>query len=140
MNEVFLKNFEHYNVLVIDDEAAILEVLEIVLTNKGMKVDTAENGAEGIRKIESNDYDIIITDIKMPGISGEKVLAEVKRIKGDTLPVIGMSGTPWLLDANLFDAVLSKPYTREDLFEVIKMVAPFLLPEQQLSRKRADGY
>ncbi|MFH2060313.1 MAG: hypothetical protein ABIJ59_15615 [Pseudomonadota bacterium] len=40
------------------------------------------------------------------------------------MPVIGMSGTPWLLDANKFDAVLAKPYTIKDLFEAIKKAVP----------------
>ncbi len=58
----------------------------------------------------------------MPGKSGRNVLDEVRKVNGSSLPVIGMSGTPWLLGEGLFDAVLIKPFTREQLFEAIKNV------------------
>jgi DNA-binding response OmpR family regulator len=61
----------------------------------------------------------------MGKMSGENVLQEVRQLKGDSLPVIAMSGTPWLMDKLLFDAVLPKPYSLKELFE---MVQNFLSP------------
>jgi DNA-binding response OmpR family regulator len=110
------------NILVIDDEVPILKLLSSISTNQGHKVDTAENGNEGVQKVKSNSYDIIITEIRMPGKSGCYVLEEARKAKGNSLPVIGMSGTPWLLEDGLFDAVLVKPFSRERLFEVMKNV------------------
>lgn len=106
-------------VLIIDDEEAILKMLSQTLTRKGYSPDIVTNAGEGLAKIQSEKYCFIITDIKMPDISGAKVASEVKRIKGNQIPVIGMSGTPWLLDENLFDAVLSKPFFREELIDII---------------------
>ncbi len=122
INSIVLNCLKPQNILIIDDEAAILRLLSTILTRQGHEVDTAESGKEGIQNVQSNSYDIIITDIKMPGVSGIDVLKEAKRIKGRSLPVIGISGTPWLLDKGLFDAVLTKPFTRDKLFEVIKNV------------------
>jgi len=119
-----LINLKPHNILIIDDEYGILKVLKLILTRKGKNVDTAVNGEEGLKKIQKNSYDLILTDIKMPKISGKEVLAEVKRIKGNTVPVIGMSGTPWLLDQDLFDAVLDKPSTKQKLFATIRKVIP----------------
>ncbi|MCG8638056.1 MAG: response regulator [Desulfobacterales bacterium] len=119
----FLDCLNSQKILIIDDEVPILKLLSNILTRQGHTVDTAENGKDGVQKILANAYNLIITDIIMPGKSGCHVLDEVRKAKGRSLPVVGMSGTPWLIDDNLFDAVLTKPFTREQLFEVIKNVA-----------------
>lgn len=51
----------------------------------------------------------------MPGISGNHLLAYSKDNK-ESLPFIGMSGTPWLVNEKLFDGVLSKPFSNDELF------------------------
>ena len=112
-------NDRNIYILVIDDEVPILKMLKLQLTRMGFNVDTAESGGEGIEKINSNTYDLIFTDIKMPDISGDQILRYVKSKKGNTLPVIGMSGTPWLLDQNNFNAVLSKPCSFKDTLATI---------------------
>jgi len=115
-------NDKNIYILVIDDEAPILKMLKLQLTRMGFNVDTAENGKEGIEKINSNTYDLILTDIKMPDISGDQILQYVKIKKGSTLPVVGMSGTPWLLDQNDFNAVLSKPCSMKETLAVINQI------------------
>jgi DNA-binding response OmpR family regulator len=111
-------------VLVIDDEAAILKMLALALSRKGYHVDTAENGEQGIEKLHTTDYQLVLTDMLMDKLSGDDVLREVRQIKGDTLPVIAMSGTPWLMDENKFDAVLAKPYLLKDFYEIVKKFVP----------------
>jgi DNA-binding response OmpR family regulator len=113
-------------VLVIDDETAILKMLAMALTRKGYQVDTAENGEQGIEKLRNADYRLVITDMRMDRMSGDEVLQEVRQIKGDSVPVIAMSGTPWLMDDTRFDAVLAKPYMLKDLFD---LVGKFIPPE-----------
>jgi DNA-binding response OmpR family regulator len=109
-----------FRVLVFDDETAILRMLDLALTRKGYQVDTADSGEEGLKKLHSNDYDLVITDIVMGKMSGENVLKEVRQLKGDDVPVIAMSGTPWLMDKHQFDAVLPKPYSLKVLFETVR--------------------
>ena len=58
------------HVLVIDDDAVVGRSFDRVLSNKGYDVDTALNGEQGLKDIESQDYDVIFTDIKMPGMDG----------------------------------------------------------------------
>ena len=55
----------------------------------------------------------------MPGISGEQIAYSLKDIKDKQTPIVGMSGTPWLMDEQLFDSVLSKPFSKEDLLNVV---------------------
>ena len=116
---------KEFRVLIIDDEAAILRMLALALSRKGYQVDTADSGEKGIKKLQSNHYDLVITDMVMGKISGADMLGEVRQLKGDSIPVIAMSGTPWLMDKHLFDAVLPKPYSLKLLLE---MVQNFLSP------------
>lgn len=112
-------------ILVVDDETAILNMLDLALSRKGYQVDTAESGEQGLKNLQSNDYNLVITDMVMGKMSGEDMLREVRQLKGDNVPVIAMSGTPWLMDKHQFDAVLPKPYSLKVLFE---MVQDFLSP------------
>ena len=103
----------------IDDETSILKLLKTSLSRNGYAVDTAASGEEGIRKIESNEYSLILTDIKMPGISGNQIFDYLRNKINNSTPIIGMSGTPWLLDQSNFDAVLQKPYSLKELLDLI---------------------
>ncbi len=107
-------------ILVIDDETAILKLLDICLSRKGYVVDTAASGEEGIQKIETREYSLILTDIIMPGISGEQVLEHLRHKTHQSTPIVGMSGTPWLLDGQGFDAVLAKPYPLKELLALVQ--------------------
>ncbi len=106
-------------ILVIDDEAAILRLLKACLERKGYGVDTAANGQEGISKIKENEYGLILTDIRMPGISGVQVLDFLRNHMKKSTPIIGMSGTPWLLEDKGFDAVLEKPYSMPEMYNLV---------------------
>ena len=119
--------------LVIDDDKAVLRVLVKILFKYGYDADTAETGTEGMRKIESVKYDLVLTDIKMPGISGTEVANEIKQIKGNRFPVIGISGTPWLGKNTLLDEVLIKPFFIKELMNMIKKYHP--VPDKTLLKK-----
>jgi len=120
-----MKSIETSKVLVIDDETAILRMLAMALSRKGYQVDTADSGEKCLKKLQSNDYGLVITDMVMGSMSGDDVLENVRELKGDSIPVIAMSGTPWLMDEHQFDAVLPKPYSLKLLFEIMeKMISP----------------
>ncbi|WP_022668670.1 response regulator [Desulfospira joergensenii] len=107
-------------ILVVDDERPILNMMEMVLDRFGYTVDTAENGEKAMEKINRISYDLIITDMKMPRKSGQEVLEYVKIQKNLKTPVVGMSGTPWLLEHVGFDAVLAKPFLLPELKHLIE--------------------
>lgn len=65
------------NILVVDDEERMRHLLSIMLQRRGFKVDQAGNGVEALSKIESENYDMVISDIKMPKMDG---LTLIKRI------------------------------------------------------------
>ena len=66
-------------ILVIDDEKGILQLLHEALTLYGHKVETADDGLEGIRKFDGGCFDIVITDIRMPVIDGNGVAAHIRK-------------------------------------------------------------
>ena len=111
-------------ILVIDDEKRILQLMHQALTKYGHNVETADNGQEGIRKFDDGCFDIVITDIRMPLIDGNGVVAHIRKSEKQSVPVIAISGTPWLLKADNFDMVLPKPFLLKQLIESIRSLAP----------------
>jgi two-component system response regulator PilR (NtrC family) len=65
-------------ILVIDDDLSIREVLEMLLSNLGHSVDLAENGEVGLGMAMANDYDLIVSDIRMPTLNGLEVLEKLR--------------------------------------------------------------
>lgn len=80
-------------ILIIEDEAAIRRVLTKILSEENVtyQVDEAEDGFQGVEKVKSEDYDLILCDIKMPKMDGVEVLEMVKKIKPE-IPIVMISG------------------------------------------------
>ena len=107
-------------ILVIDDERSILQIIRQALTRFGHKVETAIDGQEGIDKFDDGNFDIVITDIRMPGVDGNGVVKHIRNSNRQFIPVIAISGTPWQLEANHFDMVLPKPFPLQKLVDSIR--------------------
>ncbi len=80
-----------HKVLVVDDDPAVRKSIDRVLSNKGYAVITAENGEEALRKLNEEKYDLVYTDIRMPGMSGLEVAEHVKAQQAWT-PVVIITG------------------------------------------------
>jgi len=78
-------------VLVVDDDPVVGKSFDRVLSGKGYAVITAANGEEALRKLNTEDYDVVYTDIKMPGMNGLEVAEKVKARKPWT-PVVIITG------------------------------------------------
>ena len=78
-------------ILIIDDERAIRSTLKEILAYEKFDVDEAVDGAEGVKKAETGDYDLILCDIKMPKMDGMEVLNKLMQINPD-IPVVMISG------------------------------------------------
>lgn len=111
-------------ILVIEDEREVRMLLKCALERFGHSVETAEDGVDGVRKFEQGWFDLVITDIRMPGLDGDGVLREIRLSPtGGATPVIGMSGTPWLLDRGPFDHVVAKPFPLASLKGLVERFA-----------------
>ena len=104
-------------VLVVDDDPVIGRSFDRVLSNKGYAVITAANGDEALRKLAAEEYDVVYTDIRMPGMDGIEVARRAKAER-PWLPVVIVTG--YGSDANIAKAkaagvsrVLHKPLSPE---------------------------
>jgi two-component system cell cycle sensor histidine kinase/response regulator CckA len=99
-------------VLVIEDDLDVLSTITKHLTYMGYDVITATDGMEGLKKLEQGGYDIVITDIVMPYVSGVGVVTFVKN-KKPSIPVIAITGYGREPEAAAMeqkaDLVLAKP-------------------------------
>lgn len=69
---------EKLDVLVVDDEPEILQLLELLLSRRGFSVKTALNGLEAISTLNAYDVKVLLTDLKMPALSGMKLIELVR--------------------------------------------------------------
>jgi excisionase family DNA binding protein len=82
---------ERPRILVVDDESSIRDLLSKTLALAEYDVDTASDGRSALERLRLYPYDLLIADLKMPGIDGLSVIREAKRLKAD-LPVIIITG------------------------------------------------
>ena len=113
-----------FSILVIDDEKNIREGLAMALEDEGYEVITADNGKTGLDIALKDEVDLVITDLKMPEISGEEVLREVIS-KTPGVPVIVLTGhgtVETAVEAMRIGAYdfLTKPLDLERLFLLVK--------------------
>jgi len=113
-------------ILVVDDDVSIRQLSLEVLTGFGYDVDTAEDGAAGWEALNGGAYDLLITDNKMPKLTGIDLLRKLRSARM-VLPVIMVTGlapahefagSPWLIP----DATLLKPFTVDELLGKVKAV------------------
>jgi DNA-binding NtrC family response regulator len=111
-------------ILVIDDDEAILETLEDALSIDGFEVTTTDRGASAVEAARQGGFNLAITDLKMPGMSGLETLAALRDVQ-PSLPVIVMTGfasggtTSECTKLGAF-GLLRKPFKLEELLRVIR--------------------
>ena len=122
-------------ILIVDDEKNYLVVLEALLRPEGYEIITADNAVGAVRLVRESDLNLIITDMKMPGMSGMELLEECKKLIPE-LPLIMMTayGTIELaveaIKKQAFDYI-TKPFKNEELkLTVIKALESYRLTKE----------
>jgi DNA-binding NtrC family response regulator len=115
------------NVLVVDDEGAILDTLRILLRNEGFEPHMAHGGKKALEQLAILKPDIVLTDIRMPGVGGVEVLAAARETDPD-VPVILMTAQATLQSA--MQAVnagafyyIQKPFGNDELIAILRRAA-----------------
>ncbi len=128
-------------VLVVDDEESIRELVENGLAARGMQVDCAASGEEALQRAAQHAYDVILCDVKMPGLSGDQVYQKLKEITKDS----GAQPVPFLfMTGDVMDAAppeqTSAPGTRwvQKPFRVSDLV-PILTEVLAEAKQRTGG-
>jgi|SRR5664280_39814 len=113
-------------ILVVDDDSGIRRLSALALSQSGYTVDAAEDGAVAWQALHANRYDLMITDNRMPKVTGIELLRKLRATRM-ALPVILATGilpawelaqNPWLLP----DATLMKPFSVDELLATVKSV------------------
>ena len=115
-------------VLVVDDEASIRELLQKTLALAEYDVDTAPDGRAALERLRLGNYDLLIADLKMPGMDGLTLIREAKRLKTD-LPVIIITG--FSTESSAIEAV--------NLGVAGYLTKPFRVPQVLAAAARALG-
>ena len=117
----------HPRVLVIDDDRSILEVVEFALTERGYDVLLADDGAEGLARVERDRPDLVILDMVMPRRSGLTVLERLRQWGPQSPHIIVLSGSDHPKQREFAmscgaDAFLSKPVDIEVVADRVDML------------------
>jgi len=128
-------------ILVIDDDPVILEVITKILKTNSYEVIAAPDGKSGIKKLESNSFDLVLTDLAMPDVDGLKVLNHVvtKSPKTKCIILTGYGTIKSSVDSikrGAFDYI-TKPITSDELLVVIEKAMKFRnLEDENIRLKR----
>ncbi len=116
----------HPRVLVVDDETIIAQLVAEMLGVEGYEVDTAPNGIVALERISGKDYDLILSDLRMPELDGIGLYHELKRERPDLLRrFVFITGTAEHVDYQDFvravrTPVLTKPFDMIELQRVAR--------------------
>jgi two-component system response regulator AtoC len=112
------------SVLIVDDESSMRHLLSVILTDRGYEARAVARADEALREIAAREYDLMLTDVRMPGMDGIALLAEVHRLQPE-LTVIVMSAygahdaAIEAMKAGAYD-YLSKPFRPEEVVLVLR--------------------
>ena len=127
-------------ILVMDDDAQFRQVLRLILEEAGYGVFDAKDGQKGMRLLQTEPIDLVITDILMPGKEGIETITELQQDYPDVkiIAVSGggrISGENYLRTAKLIgaDRTFTKPFKRDELLgamqELLAASTPTLIPK-----------
>ncbi len=129
-----LKQQKKAIILVIDDEEDVRELLFDILTDSGHEVEIASDGFKGVEMFKKKSFDLVFTDLGMPGMSGWQVAEKIKTIN-DSVPIALITG--WNVELNInksemkddwIDFVVQKPF---EINQILKLVQEGMVLKEQ---------
>lgn len=126
-------------VLIVDDEERLRNTMRKLLAVEGLEADSAGSGAEAIEKMRAGKFDVVILDVRMPGMTGVETLAEIKKIDPEVEVIIltgyaSVDTAKDIMKLGAYDYLL-KPYSREELMERIDAAFDRKLAAKKLMKK-----
>ncbi|MBW6509357.1 MAG: sigma-54 dependent transcriptional regulator [Desulfuromonadales bacterium] len=122
-------------ILIVDDEQSLREMLGVLLQREGYQVDAAQNGEAALEKIAGNSYDLIVSDIRMPRLSGIDLLRRLREQDDETTTIMitAFSSTEEAVEAMKLGAYdyITKPFKNDEIRLVVKKA----LERRQLQRE-----
>ena len=119
------RDYAGTRVLVVDDDPINLEIMQAMLNDAGLRTEMASSGGEGVRKVQTVDYALVLMDLQMPGMGGIDALKAIRQLEGrGRLPVIAMSASVLAaerracLDAGMNDFI-GKPVEVDEAYDAV---------------------
>ena len=111
-------------ILVVEDEEPIRELMDAVLTRAGYRVTTADNGLEGWEVFRRGSFDLVLTDLIMPGMKGSVLAEKIKRLSPE-IPIAMVTGSDLeeaksQVKQGVVDRILPKPFTLQGLEALVE--------------------
>lgn len=111
-------------ILVVDDEKTILELARRFLTSEGFQVETASQGTQAIKCLEQSSFDILLTDIRMPGMSGLELMKVARGLRPEIIMVVitGHGTITTAIESLKVGAMgfVLKPFTRQEIMSSVQ--------------------
>lgn len=115
-------------ILLVEDEERIRKIINIIIRGEDIEIDEAEDGAQALDKIRSNDFDLVILDIMIPEIDGFGVLEEIRNTERTAdLPVIIVSART--SDRDILEGLkgganyyIPKPFEPQELISSLELI------------------
>jgi signal transduction histidine kinase/DNA-binding response OmpR family regulator len=122
--------FHGYSVLVIDDDAYSRKLCELILTRWGMQVHLANDGQEAMEQVQSHRFDVVLTDIQLPGISGKTVARNIRKLDKN-VPILALTANILSNEEDFFKntaitGFLLKPFTEQELHQKLAEALPIV--------------
>ncbi len=132
------------NILLVDDEERFRTTMSKMLTAEGLQVAAVGSGAEALEQLKSRPFDVVVLDVRMPGMSGIEALAEIKKINPQVEVIIltghaSVDTAVEIMKLGGFDYLL-KPCSIDDL--MLKIDAAYerkTAREERLRKKEENG-
>ncbi|RYD62265.1 MAG: response regulator [Verrucomicrobiaceae bacterium] len=125
-----------------DDEPLVREVLDACLSVDGHSIKSVSDAREALIELHAENWDLVLTDRMMPGLSGEELAAEIKRFD-PYLPVVLVTGMPEIVECGsaqaVIDGFLRKPFTQQSLRDGIASALTSCSHRPTLSREDSHG-
>lgn len=102
-------------ILVVDDNPAFLETIKIGLKRAGFFIETAHSGGDALERLRKKEFDIMFSDIHMPGMTGVE-LADTVSAEYPDVKIVLMTGYNFELDEIVYDLII-KPFANDELIE-----------------------
>ena len=123
IGELVMSDKKESKILMVDDNEEIREVVNILLSGEGFLVEEATDGMQALKKIQTENYDLIILDVMMPGLNGYQTCLEIRRVSN--APILFLSARSQVEDKTLGfssggDDYLPKPFSYQELLSRVK--------------------
>jgi len=107
-------------ILLIVKDRTLSELVRISVTNTcGHFLEAAADGIEAIEKCRTNDFDLVIMDLKLDGVNGSSLLAQIRHLVGAYTPLIGLASEPRHFNLLECAHVVQKPFSAKELHHAI---------------------